>query len=236
MDIVLKRVMAYIIDILLVSIVMSPIINWKVINPYIDEYSENYNEYVELVEQANNGEIDPNDEEYQDKIVELNYNVNKYKVISSSISIGSNLLYFVILQWALKGQTLGKKIMKIRVVAKNENKKLNIGNYLLRSIILNNVIFSIILIVFVYLMSARSYYTLCLIISYLQLLVMAIIMLMVVLRKDYRGLHDVIAGTKVVDLSLAPASEEPEEVVVIEAKETKDTKPITKKKTKRTKK
>lgn len=236
MDIVLKRVMAYIIDILLVSIVMSPIINWKVINPYIDEYSENYNEYVELVEQANNGEIDPNDEEYQDKIVELNYNVNKYKVISSSISIGSNLLYFVILQWALKGQTLGKKIMKIRVVAKNENKKLNIGNYLLRSIILNNVIFSIILIVFVYLMSARSYYTLCLIISYLQLLVMAIIMLMVVLRKDYRGLHDVIAGTKVIDLSLAPASEEPEEVVVIEAKETKDTKPITKKKTKRTKK
>lgn len=236
MDIVLKRVMAYIIDILLVSIVMSPIINWKVINPYIDEYSENYNEYVELVEQANNGEIDPNDEEYQDKIVELNYNVNKYKVISSSISIGSNLLYFVILQWALKGQTLGKKIMKIRVVAKNENKKLNIGNYLLRSIILNNVIFSIILIVFVYLMSARSYYTLCLIISYLQLLVMAIIMLMVVLRKDYRGLHDVIAGTKVIDLSLAPASEEPEEVVVIEAKETKDTKPTTKKKTKRTKK
>ena len=236
MDIVLKRVMAYIIDILLVSIVMSPIINWKVINPYIDEYSENYNEYVELVEQANNGKIDPNDEEYQDKIIELNYNVNKYKVISSSISIGSTLLYFVILQWALKGQTLGKKIMKIRVVAKNENKKLNIGNYLLRSIILNNVIFSIILIVFVYLMSARSYYTLCLIISYLQLLVMAIIMLMVVLRKDYRGLHDVIAGTKVIDLSVAPASEEPEEVVVIEAKETKDTKPTTKKKTKRTKK
>ncbi len=236
MDIVLKRVMAYIIDILLVLIVMSPIINWKVINPYIDEYSENYNEYVELVEQANNGEIDPNDEEYQDKIVELNYNVNKYKVISSSISIGSNLLYFVILQWALKGQTLGKKIMKIRVVAKNENKKLNIGNYLLRSIILNNVIFSIILIVFVYLMSARSYYTLCLIISYLQLLVMAIIMLMVVLRKDYRGLHDVIAGTKVIDLSVAPVSEEPEEVVVIEAKETKDTKSTTKKKTKRTKK
>lgn len=236
MDIVLKRVMAYIIDILLVSIVMSPLINWKVINPYIDEYSENYNEYVELVEQANNGEIDPNSEEYQERIIELNYNVNKYRVISSSISIGSNLLYFVILQWALKGQTLGKKIMKIRVVAKNENKKLNVGNYLLRSIILNNVIFSIFLIVFVYLMSARSYYTLCLIISYLQLLVMAIIMLMVVLRKDYRGLHDVIAGTKVIDLSVAPASEEPEEVVVIEAKETKDTKPTTKKKTKRTKK
>lgn len=225
MDIVLKRVMAYIIDVLIFSIVLTPIINWSVINPYIDEYTENYSEYTELVEQANAGEIDTETDEYKDKIVDLNYNINKYKVISSSISVAGFLLYFAVLQWALKGQTIGKKIMKIRVVANKEDKKLNVGNYILRSLILNNIIFSIILIIGVYIFEAPGYYTLSMVVSYLQLLVMSLIMLMVVLRKDYRGLHDFVAGTKVIDLAVSVQDEaslekeEVEEKQVIEVKE-----------------
>lgn len=226
MDIVLKRVMAYIIDVLIFSIVLTPIINWSVINPYIDEYTENYSEYTELIEQANAGEIDTEADEYKDKIVDLNYNINKYKVISSSISVVGFLLYFAVLQWALNGQTIGKKIMKIRVVANNEDKKLNVGNYILRSLILNNIIFSIILIIGVYIFKAPGYYTLSMVVSYLQLLVMSLIMLMVVLRKDYRGLHDFVAGTKVIDLAVPvqdeaslEKEEEVEEKQVIEVKE-----------------
>ena len=226
MDIVLKRVMAYIIDVLIFSIVLTPIINWSVINPYVDEYTENYSEYTELVEQANAGEIDTETDEYKDKIVDLNYNINKYKVISSSISVVGFLLYFAVLQWALNGQTIGKKIMKIRVVANNEDKKLNVGNYILRSLILNNIIFSIILIIGVYIFKAPGYYTLSMVVSYLQLLVMSLIMLMVVLRKDYRGLHDFVAGTKVIDLAVPvqdeaslEKEEEVEEKQVIEVKE-----------------
>lgn len=225
MDIVLKRVMAYIIDVLIFSIVLTPIINWSVINPYVDEYTENYSQYTELIEQANAGEIDTETDEYKDKIVDLNYNINKYKVISSSISVVGFLLYFAVLQWALKGQTIGKKIMKIRVVANNEDKKLNVGNYILRSLILNNIIFSIILIIGVYIFKAPGYYTLSMVVSYLQLLVMSLIMLMVVLRKDYRGLHDFVAGTKVIDLAVpvqdetSLEKEEVEEKQVIEVKE-----------------
>ena len=159
------------------------------------------------------------------KIVDLNYNINKYKVISSSISVVGFILYFAVLQWALKGQTIGKKIMKIRVVANKEDKKLNVGNYILRSLILNNIIFSIILIIGVYIFKAPGYYTLSMVVSYLQLLVMSLIMLMVVLRKDFRGLHDFVAGTKVIDLVVpvqdeaSLEKEEVEEKQVIEVKE-----------------
>lgn len=222
MDLVLKRLMAYVIDILIVSICMTPILNWSVINPYIDEYTENYTEYTELLEQANAGDIDLEDAEYEEKIIDLNYQINKYKVVSSSISAGSLLLYFALLQWALKGQTIGKKIMKIKVVANREDKKLNIGNYILRSLILNNIIFTIVLIVGVYLFKEDGYYNLSMIVSYLQLLVMSIIMLMIVLRKDFRGLHDIVAGTKVIDVSpnaLVDKKEDDEEKVTIEAKE-----------------
>ena len=115
--------------------------------------------------------------------------------------------------------------MKIRVVANKEDKKLNVGNYILRSLILNNIIFSIILIIGVYIFKAPGYYTLSMVVSYLQLLVMSLIMLMVVLRKDFRGLHDFVAGTKVIDLVVSVQDEaslekeEVEEKQVIEVKE-----------------
>lgn len=239
MDLVLKRLMAYVIDILIVSICMTPILNWSVINPYIDEYTENYTEYTELLEQANAGDIDPEDAEYEEKIIDLNYQINKYKVVSSSISAGSLLLYFALLQWALKGQTIGKKIMKIKVVANREDKKLNIGNYILRSLILNNIIFTIVLIVGVYLFKEDGYYNLSMIVSYLQLLVMSIIMLMIVLRKDFRGLHDIVAGTKVIDVSLnalVDKKEDGEEKVTIEAKENTNKKETKKSKNNKKKK
>lgn len=239
MDLVLKRLMAYVIDILIVSICMTPILNWSVINPYIDEYTENYTEYTELLEQANAGDIDPEDAEYEEKIIDLNYQINKYKVVSSSISAGSLLLYFALLQWALKGQTIGKKIMKIKVVANREDKKLNIGNYILRSLILNNIIFTIVLIVGVYLFKEDGYYNLSMIVSYLQLLVMSIIMLMIVLRKDFRGLHDIVAGTKVIDVSpnaLVDKKEDDEEKVTIEAKENTNKKETKKSKNNKKKK
>lgn len=239
MDLVLKRLMAYVIDILIVSICMTPILNWSVINPYIDEYTENYTEYTELLEQANAGDIDPEDAEYEEKIIDLNYQINKYKVVSSSISAGSLLLYFALLQWALKGQTIGKKIMKIKVVANREDKKLNIGNYILRSLILNNIIFTIVLIVGVYLFKEDGYYNLSMIVSYLQLLVMSIIMLMIVLRKDFRGLHDIVAGTKVIDVSpnaLVDKKKDDEEKVTIEAKENTNKKETKKSKNNKKKK
>ena len=76
-----------------------------------------------------------------------------------------------------------------------------------------------------YIFKAPGYYTLSMVVSYLQLLVMSLIMLMVVLRKDYRGLHDFVAGTKVIDLAVpvqdetSLEKEKVEEKQVIEVKE-----------------
>lgn len=238
MDLVLKRVMAYIIDILIVSIVVSLFVGQSFINPYVDEYNKYYEEYMDLYQQVQDGEVDTTTEEYKDNVIELSYNVNKYKVVSSSISLVATFLYFAVLQWALKGQTLGKKIMKIRVVANNEDKKLNVGNYMLRSIILNNIVFSIILIVGVFIFKANGYYNLMSVVSYLQLLVTTVIMLMVVLRKDFRGLHDFVAGTKVIDLNpaiveepVAPMKKEEKKVIETKEVEVKEEKTETKKKT-----
>ena len=211
MDTSLKRIIAYFIDILIVSIVVTPFINIKAINPYIDDYNKYYEEYTKLIEDANNGDIDTNSDEYKDQVIDLNYKIAEYKVINSSISVVSLIVYFVIIQYFLKGQTIGKKILKLRVVS-NKDKELNIGHYFVRSLILNNIIFSIILIAGVYLFGKNGYYNLSMVVSYLQLLVMSVIILMVVLRRDNRGLHDIIAGTKVISTEVINNEEEVKEI------------------------
>ena len=227
MDTSLKRIIAFLIDIIIINIVTTPLINIKATNPYIDDYNKYYTEYTELIEATNNGEIDTNSDEYKDQVIDLNYKIAKYKVINSSISVVSLIVYFVIIQYFLKGQTIGKKILKLRVVS-NKDKELNIGHYFVRSLILNNIIFSIILIVGVYLFGKNGYYNLSMVVSYLQLLVMSVIILMVVLRRDNRGLHDFLAGTKVistevinneVEVKEIPSKKEEKETIEVEVKE-----------------
>ena len=243
MDTSLKRIIAYFIDILIVSIVVTPFINIKAINPYIDDYNKYYEEYTKLIEDANNGDIDTNSDEYKDQVIDLNYKIAEYKVINSSISVVSLIVYFVIIQYFLKGQTIGKKILKLRVVS-NKDKELNIGHYFVRSLILNNIIFSIILIAGIYIFNETAYYNLSMVVSYLQLLVMSVIILMVVLRRDNRGLHDFLAGTKVistevinneVEVKEIPSKKEEKETIEVEVKdENKPTKNNNKTKAKTT--
>lgn len=209
MDLTLKRVMAYLMDFLFITILVSFIVNIKIINPYLDKYRETYDKYNKLIIDVNENKLDTESDEYKTKMVDLTYDLNKYRVVSASISSILFLGYFGALQYILNGQTLGKKIMKIKVTSVSD-KKLTILNFLTRSVILNNILFSIILIVGVYVFNKNNYYNLSLIITYIELLVMSLIVLMIVLRKDNRGLHELITNTKVV------AVDENSDVVIIE--------------------
>lgn len=209
MDLTLKRVMAYLMDFLFITILVSFIVNIKIINPYLDKYRETYDKYNKLIIDVNENKLDTESDEYKTKMVDLTYDLNKYRVVSASISSILFLGYFGALQYILNGQTLGKKIMKIKVTSVSD-KKLTILNFLTKSVILNNILFSIILIVGVYVFNKNNYYNLSLIITYIELLVMSLIVLMIVLRKDNRGLHELITNTKVV------AVDENSDVVIIE--------------------
>ncbi len=232
MDTILKRVMAYIIDILIVSIIATMISSVGLINPYKDEYEEAYDEYADVVAQIQEEGSGVDRDASEDELITLYYNVNKYNVVRSGISVVCTILYFALLQSLMNGQTIGKKIMKIRVVANKDDKKLNFGNFLIRSVILNNVIFSVLFIVGIYVFDVSGYYNYSIVVSYLQMLLLTVIMLMVVLRKDFRGLHDFAAGTKVIDLNPVVVEENKEEVKVIETNEVKEKKESnTKKKT-----
>lgn len=206
MDTCLKRIVAYIIDILIVTVVVSAISMIPRIDPYKKDYEKAYNEYLDVVSDAQN----ENSVDYKDRIIELNYDIYKYRVVSNILSVISLVGYFGILQMIMNGQTVGKKVLKIKVVG-NNGKKLNFGNYFLRTLILNNIFFTVINMIAVYILKGSNFYYFTYIVNMLQSTIYMILIIMMVLRKDNRGLHDLLAGTKVIDVGS-------EDVTIIEEK------------------
>lgn len=211
MDTTLKRILAFGIDMAIVTLISTILINFTPIDPYKDKYDEAYQEYMDLTE-----EIQDDEELYkqnEDKIIDLNYELSKNQVVSNGVSIILLLLYFGVLQYICKGQTLGKKAMNIQVISNKEDKDLNIGHYLLRTIILTNVLFTILGIISVYLFKGKTFYYVTGVISILSSFVYMINVFMIYLRKDNRGLHDIIANTKVIDLKATlPVKDLPKEI------------------------
>ena len=196
MDISLKRILAYVIDTIFIVLITTLINNITFINPKLNDYNKHYDEYIKIQEDYKNKEIDK--DKYDIEIKEYNYILTKEGLISSIITISSLIIYFGILPYFLKGQTLGKKALHIKIVS-NKDKQLNIGNYLLRMVILNNIIFRILNVSGVYFLNKNSFYIYSSVISYIESLIETIIIFMVILRKDNRGLHDMISGTKVIE-------------------------------------
>ena len=176
-------------------------------DPYKDKYKDAYEKYNEVVQKST--EDEKND--YKDEIIELNYEVYKYRTYSSMFSATALILYFGVLPLVMNGQTLGKKIMKLRVVSNNE-KKLNFWKYLIRIVILNNIWLSLINIGAVYVVSGVKFYYVTYVISMLSSLIYMLNLIMVMFRKDNRGLHDMVAGTKVIEVSNDVVVESVEEV------------------------
>lgn len=206
MDTSLKRIIAFVIDIVIVSLVVC-LINLLPLDPYKDKYKDAYEKYNEVVQKST--EDEKND--YKDEIIELNYEVYKYRTYSSMFSATALILYFGVLPLVMNGQTLGKKIMKLRVVSNNE-KKLNFWKYLIRIVILNNIWLSLINIGAVYVVSGVKFYYVTYVISMLSSLIYMLNLIMVMFRKDNRGLHDMVAGTKVIEVSNDVVVESVEEV------------------------
>lgn len=206
MDTSLKRIIAFVIDIVIVSLVVS-LINLLPLDPYKDKYKDAYEKYNEVVQKST--EDEKND--YKDEIIELNYEVYKYRTYSSMFSATALILYFGVLPLVMNGQTLGKKIMKLRDISNNE-KKLNFWKYLIRIVILNNIWLSLINIGAVYVVSGVKFYYVTYVISMLSSLIYMLNLIMVMFRKDNRGLHDMVAGTKVIEVSNDVVVESVEEV------------------------
>lgn len=160
----------------------------------INNYEDNKiskGEYKEIINDINK-EFDKTAKDYI-------YILNKKGLYNSLITLLCTLIYFGIIQCLLKGQTIGKKILKLKVVS-SSSKKINILNFILRSLIVNDVLLNGISILLLILTSKSIYNSANNIINILISISEAIIIYLVLTREDGRGLHDLLFNTQVISI------------------------------------
>lgn len=209
---IFKRLGAYFIDFLVIFLLNSAIAYIGFINPRYDEYKVVSEEYTQMLDDYYEKKIDIND--FNAKAKDMAYDLNRtgYVYIISDVVI--TFLYFGLFQSITKGQTLGKKLMNIKVVSAKE-KDLKWYNYFIRAFILNGVILNLFTFVAVW-FSKDMYYKIYNVATNIDYLLMIVIFLMIMLSKDGRGLHDVLASTKVIDVRIEKDKVKEAEVKVIE--------------------
>lgn len=192
---IVRRVLAFIVDAIIVSIIASSISSIKFLNPDIDKYNEAYDSYVEYINNglgtSNTANI-MNSEEYQ----EIAYNLSYYGKYSSLISLIISILYYIGFQYITKGYTGGKKLLRIKVEA--EKGKLKIQNIILRSLVINGIATSTLSLIIAFCFKKDLFFKTQ---TFVELLSMGLIFVsfaMMLTREDGKGLHDLIAKTKVV--------------------------------------
>ena len=186
-----ERLGSYAIDILLLSVIASLICSGITTNS-----SEASKKLDDITNKWNSGEI--TNEVYLEEYGNLMYDYQKGNVIPLAVNATLTIAYFVIFQYMNKGQTLGKKLFHIKVVDNKTEKPISILKGLLRSLITLGIISSCLNILFIYVLNKNTYFIPYITMGVIELLFDLVTIIFILYKQDGRGLHDLMANSKVI--------------------------------------
>ena len=203
---IFKRIVAYLIDVFVVLLVSSMFSNIAILNPYLDEYSNLSEEYINIfnntvpVETENISEVMNITTllENETLLENMTYETSYYGIYVSIIAIVVSLLYFVVFQYFNDGKTIGKAIFGIKVVT-NDMKKPKITSFLIRSLIINRIAVDTIGVILIRFASEATYKEYSNILDVIGFGLVLASFLLMIFREDARGLHDLLANTVVIN-------------------------------------
>jgi len=202
-----KRICAYVIDFFIITF-LSIFLTYFL--PENKEYEKDAAEYIELFHDYTNKNI--NQEEFVTKTNDVAYSMSKNSVTVTVVTTVLTTVYFVVYAYFMDGQTLGKKLMKLKIVSKNRG-KLTMNNYLIRGLLANTILMNTLSVIFILGLSKETFIKVNDITTYIFGLVDIVSFGMILFREDKKGLHDIIAGTKVISISNSEEEETEEEVI-----------------------
>lgn len=186
------RVLAYLIDIIIVTVLSTLVIS---LVPENKNYTAYLTEYQKIESSFIAGTMDP--DEYINKKAEIVYDIDYNNVLPMIIEVSVLILYFIVFQFYNKGQTLGKRLLRIRVVSEDDE-EVSMNQYILRSFIIPSVISKMLIIALVLFMGREYYYYASFTVQGIQVVLIIVSIFMVMYSRTGRGLHDRVAKTKVI--------------------------------------
>ena len=189
----LQRFIAFIIDVFLVSFIASLLVYPFIDNDNAEKIS---NESMEVIEKYTSAEIDM--KTYATEMSSLTYQSAKSNGIVTLVTLVCEILYFAVFQLYNNGQTLGKKLLKIKVVA--EDGKLSMNQMVVRALIVNSILLEIISFCFMLFAGETVYFYGVATLEMIQYAVLVISAFMIMWSAKRQGIHDKIVHTEVVKL------------------------------------
>ena len=135
-----RRILAFLLDILFVSLISMLLINNPKINPNYfvqDEYNKVLQEKMNNISVDYNGDPDKMLDGMYNQVGQELYDGTKYSVYSLLIFLIVNTLYFTLFTYCNNGKTLGCAAFKLQI-KKRDNKKASIINLGMRSLFMGS--------------------------------------------------------------------------------------------------
>lgn len=229
---VFKRICAYIIDIAIVSFILFLFSKIEILNPNIDKINSIQNEYEKYIETVAKNDADVTKLLKDDKVQNYIYELAKLQVPTSILNVVITFGYFVVFQFFNKGQTIGKKFMKIRVKSTKDD-KLSFMQVFGRSLLINEILISILIIIFVSCLNQSVYFNARRILELIDMVIVYGSLGFMMFRSDGCGIHDLLVHTCVVNEEEAVNEEVEEEIKTTKVREAKVSNKSTKKNVKK---
>lgn len=138
------------------------------------------------------------DREYNEWYKDIYYKIEKNSILYFGLYLIAIIAYFVGFTKYTNGQTLGKKLMRLRIVnAKDSNSNVSVFSYIIRAIILYQPVLYLVKLIGINFMDAKMYLDVTSVIYDIQYYLELAVIVFAMIRLDGRGLHDLLAGTRV---------------------------------------
>lgn len=185
-----RRIAAYIIDIWIVML-----ISFCLSIFFIDKENASNNNYLAeqelLIEKISKNEISIDEAYYE--LSQITYEFDKSNFILNLIDAIIVILYFGLFQFYKN--TIGKKIMKIKVVGEN----LTLNKMIIRSMLLYGSFVVFINSLCISILNPINYSLTSSILNISQMVFIMTTLAMIIFRNDKKGMHDLIVKTTVME-------------------------------------
>lgn len=124
-------------------------------------------------------------------------NVEAIQNIINSIVI---VIYYIFVPSVMNGSTFGKRIMKLRIVGKDD-KKANLMSLFIRTLLIDGLAACLLITIGIYFVPQSFYLSFVTILAILQLLTLIISFFMIKYSSNLKGLQDICSHSEVVKIS-----------------------------------
>ena len=189
-----KRFIAYIVDFLILSFCFFVV---SIFIPVNDSVTNLNNELLGINNAFLEGTIDISSFIHQYSVV--SYSIDRYMFLSTLISVALSVLYFVVFPLYNNGQSIGKRVLGLKIVNKDSS-DICANSLLVRYLFMDGIGVSILSMCLIFVLKDFSYMASVSILMILQFIVVISSVFMIIYRRDFRSLPDLIAGTKVIEV------------------------------------